>query len=130
MSPSICKCSSPSGNLVSCSLLTFFFYSFSCLSYGRVICDTFEVYLVAYTNAGTTYGATFPLIILCACASMFSYSFLALNLGAPPSLALFFLLRTLLGNFATTFLLFTSVVCIFSLVFLTLAYGFCGFSFW
>jgi hypothetical protein len=42
---------------------------------------------------------------------------------------LFFLLRTILGNFAKAFFLFSSVVCIFFLVLLTLAYGFYGFSF-
>jgi hypothetical protein len=35
-----CKCFSPFGNLVSCSFLTSWFYSFSCLSCGDVICGT------------------------------------------------------------------------------------------
>jgi hypothetical protein len=35
-----CKCSSPFGNLVSCSLFTSWFCSFSCLSYGDVIYST------------------------------------------------------------------------------------------
>ncbi len=43
---------------------------------------------------------------------------------------LFFLLKTFFRDFATTFLLFSNVACISSLVFLTLACGFCGFSFW
>jgi hypothetical protein len=43
---------------------------------------------------------------------------------------MFFLLRAFLGDFATTFLLFSNVACISYLVFLTLACGFCGFSFW
>jgi hypothetical protein len=43
---------------------------------------------------------------------------------------LFFLLRTLLGDFAATFLLFSNVTYISFLIILTLACGFCGFSFW
>jgi hypothetical protein len=43
---------------------------------------------------------------------------------------MFFLVRTLIGDSATTFLLFSNVACISSLILLTLAYGFCGFSFW
>jgi hypothetical protein len=35
-----CKCFSPFGNLVSCSLLTSWFYSFNCFSCGDVICGT------------------------------------------------------------------------------------------
>jgi hypothetical protein len=48
----------------------------------------------------------------------------------PPSSTLLFFLRTLLKEFATTFFLFSSVVYISSLVFLTLVDGFYGFSFW
>jgi hypothetical protein len=39
-------------------------------------------------------------------------------------------LRSFPGDFAITFFLFSNVACIFSLVLLTLACGFCGFSFW
>jgi hypothetical protein len=42
---------------------------------------------------------------------------------------LFFLLRALFREFAATFFLFSIVVYISSLVFLTLVSGFCGFSF-
>jgi hypothetical protein len=42
---------------------------------------------------------------------------------------LFFFLRTLFGEFATTFFLFCSAICISTLVILTLVGGFCGFSF-
>jgi hypothetical protein len=43
---------------------------------------------------------------------------------------LFFFLRALLGNFATTLFLYSNVTCISSLILLALTYGFCGFSFW
>jgi hypothetical protein len=86
--PSKCRCSSSSRNLVSCSSLTSYLYSLSCLSYGDVICgtfylcsfdslfcgdvicDTFVVCLVVYTIVGTTRtiigiedGSILPLII-------------------------------------------------------------------
>jgi hypothetical protein len=61
-----------------------------------------------------------PLINFCALAFVFSCSLLTLELEAPPSSALFFLLKTLIGDFATTFFLFSSVVYISSLVFFTL----------
>jgi hypothetical protein len=38
--PSKCKCSSPIGNLVSCSSLTSCLYSLNCLTCGNVICGT------------------------------------------------------------------------------------------
>jgi hypothetical protein len=56
--------------------------------------------------------------------------FLTLDLEVPPSSAKFFLLRTLLGNFVAAFLLFSNVAYISFVVFLTLACGFFGFSFW
>jgi len=56
-----------------------------------------------------------PLIIFYAHAYVFSYSSLILDPKAPPSLALFFLRKALLGNSTTTFLLFSNVVYISSL---------------
>jgi hypothetical protein len=50
------------------------------------------------------------------------------ELEAFPSSTLFFLLRALLGEFTTTFFLFSSVVYISSLVLLTSAGGFYGLS--
>jgi hypothetical protein len=86
--PSKCKCSSSSRNLVSCSSLTSYLCSLSCLFYGDVICgtsylcslgslfcgdiscDTFVVCLVACIIVGTTHtiigtenGSILPLII-------------------------------------------------------------------
>jgi hypothetical protein len=48
---------------------------------------------------------------------------------APPSSTLFFLLKALLGESTASFFLFSSVIYISFLVFLTLAGGFCGLSF-
>jgi len=76
-----CKCFSPFGNLVSCSLLTSWLCSFNYLSYGDVICGTsclyslccvscgvviygiFVVYLVACTIVGIVDGSIMLLII-------------------------------------------------------------------
>jgi hypothetical protein len=60
---------------------------------------------------------------------MLPCSLFTLEPEAPPPSILFFLLRALLGEYATTFFLFSSVVYISSLVLLTLASGFCGLSF-
>jgi hypothetical protein len=87
-------------------------YSLSYFSYEDVICGTSKVCLVACTIVGIVNATTFPLIIFCAHASMLSCSFLALNPKAPPSSALFFLLRSFLGNFVVAFFLFSSVVYI------------------
>jgi hypothetical protein len=102
-SPSKCKCSSPFGNLVSCSLLTSCLYSLNYFSYGDVIYDTsyldshnypscggviygtFVICLIAYTIVGTTDGSTLPLIIFYALAFVISCSFFKLQLEAPPS---------------------------------------------
>jgi hypothetical protein len=137
MSPSKCKCYSPFGNIMSCSLLTFCLCSFSCLSYGDVICGTSIVCLTAYTiisttctNVGIANGATLPFIVFCAHTSMFFCTLLDQELEAPPSSTLFFLLRTLLRDFTTAFLLYSNVVYISSLNLFTLANGFCGFSSW
>ncbi len=122
-SPLKCRCSSPSTNLVSCSPLTSYLYSLSCLSCGYVICGTscisslssFScgdiicgtsiVYLAAYTTIGTAHtivgiadGSTLPLIIFCAFISMLSYSFFILKLEPPPSSTLFFFLRNFLES--------------------------------
>ncbi len=141
------QCSSPFGNCVSCSLLTSWLSSLSCLSYGHVICsttclwsfnclscgdvicDTSIICLTTYTTIGTTNGCTLPLIIFSVLTYVFSYSFFTLELKAPPSSSLFFLLNTLLKESVVAFFLFSNVVFISSLFLLTLASGFYGFSF-
>ncbi len=78
-SPSKCKCSSPFGNLMSCSFLTSclcsinylscgdvicgtsYLYSLRCFSYGVVIYGIFVVCFGAYTIVGTLNGFTLPL---------------------------------------------------------------------
>jgi hypothetical protein len=60
---------------------------------------------------------------------MLSYSLFIPELQAPPSSTLFLLLKALLGESIVAFFLFSNVVYIFSLIFLTLVGGFCGFSF-
>jgi len=130
MSPSKCKCSSPFGNLVSCPLLTFYPCSFICLSCRYVIYGTYVVCLVARTIIGTIDGATLPLVIFCTLSYVFSHSLLILEPEALPSSDLVFSLKTLLGDPATYFFLFSNVVCISSLVLFTLANGLCGFSLW
>ncbi len=154
MSPSKCRCSSPIGNLVSCSPLTFCLYSFNCLSYENVICGTsclcslrclsykYVIYgtsvicLVAYTIIGTTHtivgiidGSILPFINFYALSYVLSYSFFTPKLEAFPFSTLFFVLKAFLGEFDVAFFLFSNVVCISSLVLLTLVGGFCGFSF-
>ncbi len=136
-SPSKCKCSSPFGNLVSCSLLTSCFYSFNCLFCGDVMYGTSIVCLstctiigITYTTIGTTNGSTLPFIIFYAFISMLSCSLFIPKLKAPPPSTLFFFLRAFLRDFAITFFLFSIIVYISSLVIFTLANGFYGFSFW
>jgi hypothetical protein len=90
-SPSRCKCSSPFGNLMSCSLSTsyfslnclsygdviygtFHFYSFNCHSCGDVICGTFIVCLGTCTIVSIVDGSTLPFIIFCALDFMLSCS--------------------------------------------------------
>jgi hypothetical protein len=149
-----CKCSSPSESLVSCSLLiswlcsfsylscedaiycTLSLYSLNCVSYGVSICGisvvclaTSAIVVTTLTIVGITDGSTLPLIIFCVLRFVLSYSLFTPKLETFPSSTLFFFLRTLLGEFATTFFLFSSVVYISSLVFKTLVSGFCGFSF-
>jgi len=127
-----CKGFSPSKNLVSCSLLTswlcslsFFscgdviygiscLYSLSCVSCGVGIYGIFSICLVACAIVGTTNGSTLPFIIFCALKFMLSYSLSIPKLKVPPSSTLLFLLRTLIGEFAITFFLFSNVVCISS----------------
>ncbi len=153
-SPSKCKCSSPSRNLTSCSLLTPLLYSYNCLScgnviygisclcslgclsYGNVICGTIVIYLITWIVGGTaltivdtTDGFTLPLIIFCALQFVLPRSFFISKTKSPPSSTLFFLSKALLGEFVATFFPFFSVIYISSLVLLTLSDGFCGLSF-
>jgi hypothetical protein len=58
-----------------------------------------------------------------------SYFFLTPHLEVPPYSTLLFLFRAFLGNFVATFLLFSNVVYISSLVLLTLVCGFYGLFF-
>jgi hypothetical protein len=58
-----------------------------------------------------------------------SCSFFTLELEAPLSSTLFFLLKTLLGEFVVAFFMFSSVVYISFLVLLSLVGGFYGLSF-
>ncbi len=127
ISPSKCRCSSPFGTLMSCSLLTPWpcslncpscgdvicgiscLCSFCCVSYGNVICGIVVVSLTTYITVGITLtivgiadGSIMPLIIFCALKFVLSCSLFTLKLEAPPS-TLFFLFKTLLGKFATTF---------------------------
>ncbi len=115
-----CRCFSPFGNPMSCSLLISWLYSLGCFSYGDVICSTscfyylnyvshgvviygiFEVYLIACTIVGIIDGSTLPLIIFCAFISMLSCSLFTLEPKAFPSSTLFFL-RTFLGKFVGAF---------------------------
>ncbi len=131
-----CKCSTPFGNLMSCSLLNFWFCSLNYFSCGDVIYGTFcfsslscpfcgdviwgtsIVYMVTCTTISTTcttiniaYGSTLPLIIFCALTYVVFCSFF-IEPKTPLSSTLFFILKALLVEFATTFFLFFSVVCI------------------
>jgi hypothetical protein len=58
-----------------------------------------------------------------------SYSLFTLELEVAPSSITFFLLKALLRESTVAFFLFSNVVCISSLVLLTLVGGFYGFSF-
>jgi len=129
MSPSIYGSSSSFGDLVSFSFFIICLCSLIRLSCEDNIYDASALCLLACTNVGITNGATLPFIILWPLASVLSYSFLAPNPKVPPSSTLPFLFRTLLGNFATTFLMFSNATCISSLVLLTLVYGFYRLSF-
>jgi len=135
-SPSKCRCSSPSRNLVSCSFLTSCPCSLSCPSYKNVICGTFAIYLVtctifgiACTTIGTANGSILPFITFCALVYVLSCSLFISKPKSIPFSILFFLLKALLGESVVTFFLFSNVVYISSLVFKTLADGFYGFSF-
>ncbi len=139
--PSKCKCSSPFGNLMSCSLLTPQHCSFNCLSCGNVIygisylcslgclscgdviCGTTIVCLtvcttigIALTTVGIVDGSTLPLITFYTLKYLHSYSFFIPKLEGPPFSTIFFLVRALLGKFATTFFLFINVIFISSLI--------------
>jgi hypothetical protein len=113
--PSKCRCSSPSGNLMSCSLLTLSYlscgdviYGISCfcslgyLSCGNVIYNATIVYLTTCTNVGTAFttidianGSILPLIIFYALKSMVSCSFFIPELHALSFSIMFFLLKAL-----------------------------------
>jgi hypothetical protein len=70
-----------------------------------------------------------PFIIYFALTFVLSCSLFTPKPKAPLSLVLFFLLRTLLGNFTKTFFLLFIVVYISSLVLFTLVGGLYGISF-
>ncbi len=129
MSPFVCGCCSTFGDLVSLSFLIFFLYSLICLSYGNNICGALTLCLLNYTNVGIANGSTFPFVIFWALNSVLSYFFLTPHLEVPPYSTLLFLFRAFLGNFVATFLLFSNVVYISSLVLLTLVCGFYGLFF-
>jgi len=93
-------------------LFNFLPLSFNYLSYGNVICGTFIVCLATYTIVSITNGAILPLITFYALAFLLFYSLLTPKPEAPPSLALFFFLKSIFRN--STFFLFFSVVCISS----------------
>jgi len=146
--PSKCRCSPTFGNLMSCSSLTSYFYSLNCFSCGHAICGTSFLYSLNYvscgvvicgtsivcmaacTIVGTTECSIFPLIIFYALTFVLSCSVFTPLCKVLPSSTLFFLLRTLLGEYVVAFFLFSNVVYISSLVLLTLVGGLCGFSFW
>jgi hypothetical protein len=105
-------------------------------SCGNVIYGTSTIYLATYTIVGSyhttigiTNGSTWYLIIFYAFAFMLVYSLFTHELDALPSSILFLLLRALLGESIVAFFLFSNVMYISSLVFLTLVDGFYGFSF-
>jgi hypothetical protein len=56
-SPSKCRCSSPSGNLMSCYLLSPWLYSHNCLSCDDVICGISSLYSLGCLSYGNVnYG--------------------------------------------------------------------------
>ncbi len=153
-SPSKCRCSSPFGSLMTCSLLTSLLCSLNCLScddvihsisclcsfgyliYGDVIYDIVIFYLTTFTTSGitlttigTAYGSTIPFIIFCAFKYVLSCTLFTPKPEAPPSSTQFFLLKSLIGKSTTTLFWLYNVVYISSLVILTLVDGFCGLSF-
>ncbi len=109
---------------------TSYLCSLKSLSYKDVIYGTSTICLVAYTIVGIACGSTLSLIIFCALTFLLSYSLFILEHKAPIFSTLFFLSKSFLGKFDVAFFLFSNVVCISSLVHLTLVGGFCGFSFW
>jgi hypothetical protein len=61
-----CKCFSPFGNLVSCSLLTSWLCSFNYLSYGDVICGTSCLYSLCCVSCGVViYGIFVVYLVAC-----------------------------------------------------------------
>ncbi len=81
------------------------------------------------TAIGTVNGSILPLIIFYALTFVLSCSFFTPKPKAPHSSTLFFFLRTFLGESIVVLFLLSSVVCISSLVLLTLVGGLCGLSF-
>jgi hypothetical protein len=141
ISPSKCKCSSPSKNLVSCSFLISCLYSLNCFSYGYVICGTSCLCSLSYLSCGDVICGTsifiwlhvpllalpIPLLALqmvplhpssfsMPLIFVLSCSLYTLEPKVPPSSTLLFVLRTFLCEYTTTFFLYSSVVYIFSLV--------------
>ncbi len=131
--PQFCSCSCFSYGDVIYGIS--YFYSLGCLSCGDVIYGTSAIYLIActigcivLTTICTTNGSSTPLIIFYAFKFVLSCSFFTLEHEVPPS-TLFFLFKTLLKKSNVTFFLLSSVICISSLILLTLANGFYGLSF-
>jgi hypothetical protein len=90
---------------------------------------TYTIVGITCTIFGITNGSILALVTFYALAYVFSCSLFTLESKALPSPTLFFLLIALIGEFVVTFFLFSSVVYISSLVFLTLVDGFYGFFF-
>jgi hypothetical protein len=95
---------------------TSYFYSFDCFSYGDIICGTFTICLVAYitisttcTIVGTIDGSTMPFIIFYARACVLSYYLFTLEPKALLSSTLFFLLRSFFGKFVVSFFYFPTL---------------------
>jgi hypothetical protein len=97
-----------------------------CLITCTIVGTTFTAVGIALTTIGPTYGSTLPFIIFCALKFVLSYSLFTFELEAPPFSTLFFLLKSLLREYVVGFFLLLNVIYISSLVFLTLANGFCG----
>ncbi len=98
ISPSKCKCSSPSRNLVSCSLLTSCIYSFSCLSYGNVIYGISCLYSLSCPSYGNViYGTSIFCLAMCTIVSIIDGSTLPLIILRPCFYALLFLLISFLN---------------------------------
>ncbi len=130
MSPSKCKCFSPSRNLASCSLLTFYLYFFNSFFCGDVIYGTFAICFATYTIVGIIDGATLPLIIfLCPHLCAFLY-FLNSWTWSCSFLSSILPLTSTSWKFCYSLISISNVVFVSFLVIFTLGGGFYGFSFW